>query len=305
MLRGSLSALVLLAHLSDLHLRNEADAIELGRQLDEIARRRVDHVVLTGDLLDRWDPALFAYALDLIAARGFLDPERLTLIHGNHDLASSGGHPRQRSDLWRLAARFWDPPALVAWRRRRFYAAIAARADGVAAAPPWLKTLSSGLRIAIVDSVPAPRVPFTIERRRITLSHAKGHIAADQTAWLADQRAASTLIVLLHHYPLPGSSFGWNVARGLGLRNPASSALARWHVHVPMDLDEDSRARFWDAAETAGATAVLCGHVHRARVERHRGIAIGLNGQSGADWAGRTIAFYSVDPSDRQAFDTA
>jgi hypothetical protein len=43
---------------------------------------------------------------------------------------------------------------------------------------------------------------------------------------------------------------------------------------------------------------VLCGHVHRARLEWHDGIAIGLQGQSGAEWAGRSIAWYRVGPAD-------
>ena len=39
---------------------------------------------------------------------------------------------------------------------------------------------------------------------------------------------------------------------------------------------------------------VLCGHLHRTRLEWRNGIAVGLNGQSGAEWAGRTIAYYDL-----------
>ena len=69
--------------------------------------------VITGDLLDRWNPPLLERALDALGARGFLDPARVTIIHGNHDLPSSGGHPREQRDLLRLALRFWDPPPLL------------------------------------------------------------------------------------------------------------------------------------------------------------------------------------------------
>ena len=124
---------MLLAHLSDLHLRDAGDVTALEHQLDRIAARTVAHLAITGDLLDRWDPRLLERALDVLQARGFLDAQRLTILHGNHDLASSGGYPRERRDLWRLAWRFWDPPPLIASRRRRFYAAIQKRADGVAA----------------------------------------------------------------------------------------------------------------------------------------------------------------------------
>jgi len=37
--------------------------------------------------------------------------------------------------------------------------------------------------------------------------------------------------------------------------------------------------------------------VHRARLEQFGGVAVALNGQSGADWAGRTIALYRIDGS--------
>ena len=84
---------MLIAHLSDLHLRDTDDAVWLDRQLDRIAARNPDHLAITGDLLDRWQPALLERALDALKARGLLDAERLTLLHGNHDLASSGGHP--------------------------------------------------------------------------------------------------------------------------------------------------------------------------------------------------------------------
>ena len=42
---------------------------------------------------------------------------------------------------------------------------------------------------------------------------------------------------------------------------------------------------------------LLCGHVHRAKLRWHGEIAIGLNGQSGAEWAGRTIAYYDLAQS--------
>ena len=63
-------------------------------------------------------------------------------------------------------------------------------------------------------------------------------------------------------------------------------------MHIPAS----DRELFWNAAAECGAKLLLCGHVHRARLEHHRGIAVGLNGQSGADWAGRTITWYDVTP---------
>ena len=61
-----------------------------------------------------------------------------------------------------------------------------------------------------------------------------------------------------------------------------------------MIIPAEAREQFWAAAAAAGTRLVLCGHVHRARLEWKDGIAVGLNGQSGAEWAGRTIASYDL-----------
>ncbi len=276
---------MLIAHLSDLHLRDAAGVLALDRQLDRITARAPDHLAITGDVLDRWDPALLSRVLDALAAGGWLDANRLTLLHGNHDLASSGGHPRRHADVWRLAVRFWDPPPLVAARRRRFYEIIGRRAPGAAGVTP--KTLSSGARIVVIDSVALLWRPVGLERRTLVVRHATGFLRAAQLDGLAAlPHSSQPTIVLLHHYPLETPPFQWEPP-------------VRWRsllrsVRVPMQIRQPDRARFWTCAAAAGVDLVLCGHVHRARLEHHQGIAVGLNGQSGADWAGRKIAWYDV-----------
>lgn len=286
---------MLLAHLSDLHLRDERDAAELDRQLDCIAAERVDHLAITGDLLDRWNPPLLERALDALAARGFLDPSRVTIIHGNHDLASSGGHPREQRDLLRLALRFWDPPPLLRWRRRHFYRLIAGRNAAFGIMPPFRKELGGGVTLAAVDSVPFPWVPLTLSEGGITLKHAGGAVAPRELEWLAAQRS-ERLVVLMHHYPLDAGAFSWRYDRWRGDgSSPWLSRLGRLSVTVPMDVEERNRERFWAAVEQSQAFAVLCGHLHRARLDHRGGVAVALNGQSGAEWAGRTIAFYRIE----------
>ena len=277
---------MLLAHLSDLHLRDAGDVTALEQQLDRIAARTVAHLAITGDLLDRWDPALLERALDALQARGFLDAQRLTILHGNHDLASSGGYPRERRDLWRLAWRFWDPPPLIASRRRRFYTAIQKRADGVAQVAPWSKTLDTGITLAVIDTVPVHWWPLGVRRRTVTVKHAIGCVRTAQVDWLAGR---SCTVLLVHHYPLEAPQFAWRPDGAL-----------RWlidEVRVPMAIPPQDRISLLRAAERAGTRLVLCGHVHRARLERPQGLAVGLNGESGADWAGRTIAFYDLGAS--------
>lgn len=285
---------MLVAHLSDLHLRDAGDVIWLERQLDRIAERNPVHLAITGDLLDRWSPRLLRAALAALRVRGLLEGRRTTLLHGNHDLASSGGHPRRRQDLWRLVTRFWDPPPLVTARRRRFYRMIERIAPGVAAAAPFVKHADSDLRIAVIDSVPTPWRPLRIYGRRVVIRHAIGCVRPRQAEWLASLHGTSALVMLVHHYPLPVSAFCWKPERTGRLQ------ALRWleRVEVPMEIPAADRASLWKAARHARTRLILCGHVHRAGLEVNDGIAVGLNGQSGAAWAGRTIAWYQIGTRD-------
>lgn len=265
-------------------MRDAADAAAFEHQLDRIVAGAPDHLVISGDLLDRWRPRLLQRALDALARRGLLSRERTTIVHGNHDLASSGGHPRSRRDLPRLILRAWDPPPLVSARRRRFYAAIERRAPGVAALLPFAKDLGA-FSVAAIDTVPIPWKPVRVVGRRLQITHGVGCIRPAQAEWLRKSlpRDKPSLLVL-HHYPLPTGPIIWSGSRG-----------SRVEIEVAMEIPAADRRRLWEAARAAGVRLVLCGHVHRARLEWHDGIAVGLQGQSGADWAGRSIGWYRIE----------
>lgn len=278
---------MLIAHLSDSHIRDAADVRAFERQLDRIAAGTPDHLVLSGDLLDRWNPRLLARALDALAARGLLHANRTTIIHGNHDLGSSGGHPRGRRDLPRLVLRAWDLPPVIAARRRRFYAEIERRAAGVALwrSPgrhrgggfPLAKDLGP-LSIAALDTIPLPWTPIRVRDGIVQGRLGAGCIRDEQLEWLARELPRNKpALLVLHHYPLPVAPFRWNR-----------------RFEVVMEIPEGERRKLWKAARAAGVRLVLCGHVHRAGLEWHDGIAVGLQGQSGAAWAGRSIGWYQI-----------
>jgi 3',5'-cyclic AMP phosphodiesterase CpdA len=269
---------LLIAHLSDSHIRDAADVRAFERQLDRVAAGAPDHLVLSGDLLDRWSPRLLRRALDALDARGLLDAARTTIVHGNHDLQSSGGHPRSRRDLPRLVLRAWDPPPVIAARRRRFYAAIERRAPGVSHQAPFAKDLGA-FSVAALDTIPLPWTPIRIHRGLVQTRLSAGCIRDAQVAWLGEGLPKDKpALLVLHHYPLPVAPFRY------GRR-----------VEVVMEIPERQRRALWAAARSAGVRLVLCGHVHRARLEWHDGIAVGLQGQSGSAWAGRSIGWYTLD----------
>jgi len=259
-------------------MRDAADLRAFEHQLDRVGAGGADHLVISGDLLDRWRPRLLTAALHALAARGLLEPARTSIIHGNHDLTSSGAHPRTRADLPRLMFRAWDPPPLVAARQRRFYAAIERASSGVAAPAPFTKDLGS-LTLATLDTVSVRWIPFHLRGGGVQLRHAAGTVRDAEVELVKHAvPAAKPVVLVIHHYPLPVAPYRWQNAR----------------VDVLMEIPAADRRKLWTLAHDAGVRLVLCGHIHRARLEWHEGIAVGLQGQSGAGWAGRPIGWYQV-----------
>ena len=134
------------------------------------------------------------------------------------------------------------------------------------------------MTLAAIDSVPAPWTPLRFRHGRLQGRHGAGAIDAAQIDWLRTALpVGKPALLVLHHYPLAVAPIRWNA-----------------RFEVPMEIPAADRAKLWAAAQAAGVRLILCGHVHRARLEWHEGIAIGLQGQSGAAWAGRSIGWYQV-----------
>ena len=78
-----------IAHISDLHLSaeyNRKNCTNSRRVLEYIARLGVDHVVLTGDIAANAEPSDFKVARNLLDSFGLLNPSRLSVVIGNHDI---------------------------------------------------------------------------------------------------------------------------------------------------------------------------------------------------------------------------
>ncbi|HEX9007041.1 MAG TPA: metallophosphoesterase, partial [Bacteroidota bacterium] len=78
-----------IAHISDLHLSPTHGRVNIRntkRLLEHINRLKVDHVVVTGDIAANAEAGDFRLARSLFQAHGLLDPQKLSLVVGNHDI---------------------------------------------------------------------------------------------------------------------------------------------------------------------------------------------------------------------------
>jgi 3',5'-cyclic AMP phosphodiesterase CpdA len=78
-----------IAHIADLHLSGEHKRFTLRRArrlLDAVVLHNVDHVVVTGDIAADADRRDFEIARRLFKSRGLLDPNKLSVVIGNHDI---------------------------------------------------------------------------------------------------------------------------------------------------------------------------------------------------------------------------
>lgn len=78
-----------IAHLSDLHLSPDhfperTDAFY--EILHKCRSMKTDHIVITGDITNQAKPKEFAHARAILKEFGLLDPEKLSVTIGNHDI---------------------------------------------------------------------------------------------------------------------------------------------------------------------------------------------------------------------------
>jgi len=77
------------AHISDLHLspvHRRVNIRKTKKLLDQINRLGVDHLVVTGDIVADAEPGELHLAKNLFRAYGFLEPGRMSVVVGNHDI---------------------------------------------------------------------------------------------------------------------------------------------------------------------------------------------------------------------------
>jgi len=236
---------LVLAHFSDLHLgpvegfalrhwnvkRGLGYANWLGRRrrvhrpqvvaklLEDLAGQQVDHIVVTGDLINIGLPSEYENALAWLKSLG--PPDRVTVVPGNHDI-----YVRLKSD-----------PGVARWHE---YMSESPSRNGAGARLvfPFVRRLGGVALIGLCSAVPTP--PFV----------AAGRVGDNQLSALGvllDRLRQEGLVrvILIHHPPLPDQA---SPRRGLADAAALAAALDRHgaelilHGHNHLDM---LTARTW------------------------------------------------------------
>ncbi len=78
-----------IAHISDLHLDVNHKQINLAntlKVLEYISDNNFDHIIISGDITENAESSAFALARNTLNRFGLLNPDRLTVTIGNHDI---------------------------------------------------------------------------------------------------------------------------------------------------------------------------------------------------------------------------
>jgi len=144
----------------------------------EIARLEVEHVVVTGDLTNLALESEYDLVRDLLERDLRLDPSRVTIVPGNHDLYTRGALRSRRFERYLGPYLVSDLPELAV--------------DAGGARFPLVKLRGNVAFVALSSAVPRP--PFV----------AAGQLGSEQLAALArvlahPEVARRTIVVALHH----------------------------------------------------------------------------------------------------------
>ncbi len=158
-----------------LHRREVAD-----RLAADALRQHADHIAVTGDLANIGLPAEYAAATAWLSSLG--DPDRVTVVPGNHDIYTARLHGASCLDVWAPYMRGSD--AVGASEPVRF---------------PFVRRFGDVALIGLNSAIPTP------------VFSAMGRLGAPQLAELGTclarlKEAGLIRVVLIHHPPLPGQA---------------------------------------------------------------------------------------------------
>jgi Icc protein len=243
---------VTIAHLSDLHFASKSDrylTAKFDAMLGELVRRKYDHLVMTGDLIDTASPQLWTIIRDALVRHGLFDWTKTTVIPGNHDLIDlenemrfyNALNPDDRSRQHRVEERLREFNDL--------FRPLISDDGGGTAGVPFVKVLRFGeisLSFVAVNTVDPWSGTDNPLGARGSVSHET--LTALQQADVRQALEDSFVIGLCHHaYKVYGT--GMLVDRAFD-----------W------TMEFKNRDAYVEAMRSLGARLVMHGHFHRFQV---------------------------------------
>lgn len=227
-----------LAHFSDLHIEDEEGVDVAVESVRHALRRGADHIAIAGDLTALADLKLTRMFLRALANLGLRSASRLSVVPGNHDVFPySPDSPNQKFSLARPTTCFNQfEKAVTPFAKERLFSN---------AVLPFGKVIAPGVLLAGLDT--------TRNECWYPNESAMGELPEEDLNAVAEffdeHESAVHRIVLMHHYPFNTPPVDLEV---LGIKVGEAD----------MDFNEPDAATVRNWLEWAGATLVLCGHVH-------------------------------------------
>ncbi|MEN9798810.1 MAG: hypothetical protein RL653_2506 [Pseudomonadota bacterium] len=281
-----------LAHFSDVHIGGgtaREDARRFCRLVDHAIDRGAEHLLIGGDLVDRGNVEDARPVRAHLKRRGFLHPERLSVVPGNHDI-----WPISASALFSpgptAAVSFRNLFGLVKNRDYPAQKAFTAFLDLFAESYRGARTYYSDLALPCVKQVGPLRLGLLDTTSNLLRSHAQGRFDADEARWLREAlgELEGPSVLLMHHWP-----FAWApVLPFPGDSLDGAPAVLRTFADVNFE-DLRKVRRFISAAEF---DAVLCGHMHEGDVSRIGEVPVYCMGRSGGETGTFAYDLFTATP---------
>jgi 3',5'-cyclic AMP phosphodiesterase CpdA len=241
---------ITIAHLADFHLSSEHKRFNLRRArrlLDSVAELGVEHVVITGDIAADADRRDFEIARRLLKNRGLLEPHKLSVVIGNHDVFG-GVHSADDIPTFPQRCKHTDYRKRIEEFREYFHEAFGRCLYGsTASAFPFAKVLGPIVLVGVNSVAKYSRVKNPLG--------SNGEVDDEQFKRLRHLLHAAPLemkkkVVLIHHH------FNKIAPVGSGTLNSVWGAVERQTMKLRR------KKRLIELFREAGVILVLHGHVH-------------------------------------------
>lgn len=272
-----------IAHLSDLHLDANNKRINLlntERLLSYISANNYDHIVISGDITENAEASGFELARKLFKKYGLLDPRKLTVTIGNHDIF---GGVHLAEDILKFpsrcrAADFNEKVKTFCYFFRETFQTTTKPAEDRFF--PFIKELDDTILIGLnsIAEYSPLKNPFA----------SNGKISANQLeemqSLLNSVNAAGRKVIAVTHHHFCKDSLDMTTSSGL-----------IWQAIEKQTMKLRNKKRIIKSLKKTGAELVLHGHLHESSAYFRKGLKFLNAGGSILGGNSGTIRFNEIE----------